>query len=185
MIQDSLSLKSHSIVVWLVAIWSLCGALSAQNITVSGHMYEKGSRESLPGGLIYDPVSQKFTNANSYGFYSLTLPYHDGLFLVFNNFGYVNDTLRITAAEDREYDAYLSKVQLLETVDITAEKTSTEQVQMSAIKLSTKEIKSVPMLFGEKDVFKTLLLMPGVQSASEGTSGIYVRGGGPDQNLYM
>ena len=185
MIQDSLSLKSHSIVVWLVAIWSLCGALSAQNITVSGHMYEKGSRESLPGGLIYDPVSQKFTNANSYGFYSLTLPYHDGLFLVFNNFGYVNDTLRITAAEDREYDAYLSKVQLLETVDITAEKTSTEQVQMSAIKLSTKEIKSVPMLFGEKDVFKTLLLMPGVQSASEGTSGIYVRGGGPDQNLII
>jgi hypothetical protein len=148
-------------------------------------MYEKGSRESLPGGLIYDPVSQKFTNANSYGFYSLTLPYHDGLFLVFNNFGYVNDTLRITAAEDREYDAYLSKVQLLETVDITAEKTSTEQVQMSAIKLSTKEIKSVPMLFGEKDVFKTLLLMPGVQSASEGTSGIYVRGGGPDQNLII
>lgn len=185
MIQDSLSLKSHSIVVWLVAIWSLCGALSAQNITVSGHMYEKGSRESLPGGLIYDPVSQKFTNANSYGFYSLTLPYHDGLFLVFNNFGYVNDTLRITAAEDREYDAYLSKVQLLETVDITAEKTSTEQVQMSSIKLSTKEIKSVPMLFGEKDVFKTLLLMPGVQSASEGTSGIYVRGGGPDQNLII
>ena len=178
-------MKSHSIVVWLVAIWSLCGALSAQNITVSGHMYEKGSRESLPGGLIYDPVSQKFTNANSYGFYSLTLPYHDGLFLVFNNFGYVNDTLRITAAEDREYDAYLSKVQLLETVDITAEKTSTEQVQMSAIKLSTKEIKSVPMLFGEKDVFKTLLLMPGVQSASEGTSGIYVRGGGPDQNLII
>ncbi|MBR6333499.1 MAG: TonB-dependent receptor [Bacteroidales bacterium] len=168
-----------------MAIWSLCGALSAQNITVSGHMYEKGSRESLPGGLIYDPVSQKFTNANSYGFYSLTLPYHDGLFLVFNNFGYVNDTLRITAAEDREYDAYLSKVQLLETVDITAEKTSTEQVQMSAIKLSTKEIKSVPMLFGEKDVFKTLLLMPGVQSASEGTSGIYVRGGGPDQNLII
>lgn len=185
MIQDSLSLKSHSIVVWLVAIWSLCGALSAQNITVSGHMYEKGSRESLPGGLIYDPVSQKFTYANSYGFYSLTLPYHDGLFLVFNNFGYVNDTLRIIAAEDREYDAYLSKVQLLETVDITAEKTSTEQVQMSAIKLSTKEIKSVPMLFGEKDVFKTLLLMPGVQSASEGTSGIYVRGGGPDQNLII
>lgn len=185
MIHNPLSFKSHLKVVWLLAFLLFCGALSAQNITVSGHMYEKGSRESLPGGLVYDPVSQKFTNTNSYGFYSLTLPYHDGLFLVFNNFGYVNDTLRITAAEDREYDAYLSKVQLLETVDITAEKTSTEQVQMSAIKLSTKEIKSVPMLFGEKDVFKTLLLMPGVQSASEGTSGIYVRGGGPDQNLII
>ena len=128
MIHNPLSFKSHLKVVWLLAFLLFCGALSAQNITVSGHMYEKGSRESLPGGLVYDPVSQKFTNTNSYGFYSLTLPYHDGLFLVFNNFGYVNDTLRITAAEDREYDAYLSKVQLLETVDITAEKTSTEQV---------------------------------------------------------
>ncbi|MBO4488579.1 MAG: TonB-dependent receptor [Bacteroidales bacterium] len=185
MIHNPLSFKSHLKVVWLLAFLLLCGVLRGQNITVSGHIYEKGSRESLPGGLVYDPVSQKFNNANSYGFYSLTLPYHDGLFLVFNNFGYVNDTLWVTAPEDREYDAYLAKYQFLETVEITAEKSNTEQVQMSSIKLSTKEIQQVPMLFGEKDVFKTLLLMPGVQSASEGTSGIYVRGGGPDQNLII
>ena len=156
-----------------------------QNITVSGHLYEKGSLESLPGGLIYDPVSQKSTTTNAYGFYTLTLPYRDGLFLVFNSFGFINDTLWVKTAENIEYDARLSKITMLETVNISAEKTNTEQVKMSSITLSTKEIKNMPMLFGEKDVFKTLLLLPGVQSASEGTSGIYVRGGGPDQNLII
>ena len=159
--------------------------LFGQNITVSGHLYERGSLESLPGGLIYEPVSQKATTTNTYGFYTLTLPYRDGMFVVFNCFGFVNDTLWVKGPQDVEYDARLSKITTLETVTITGEKTNTEQVQMSSIKLSTKEIQQVPMLFGEKDVFKTLLLLPGVQSASEGTSGIYVRGGGPDQNLII
>lgn len=161
------------------------GRLFAQTITVSGHLYEKGSLESLPGGLIYEPVSQKATTTNAYGFYTLTLPYQEGMYLVFNSFGYINDTLWIRSAESFEYDAQLSRITTLETVTITAEKTNTEQVQMSSIKLSTKEIQQIPMLLGEKDVFKTLLLLPGVQSASEGTSGIYVRGGGPDQNLVI
>ena len=159
--------------------------MSAQNITVSGHLYERGSLESLPGGLIYEPVSQTATTTNTYGFYTLTLPYREGMYLVYNSFGYVNDTLWIRSAENLEYDARLSKITMLETVTIKGEKTNTEQVQMSSIKLSTREIQQVPMLFGEKDVFKTLLLLPGVQSASEGTSGIYVRGGGPDQNLII
>ena len=157
----------------------------AQNITVSGHLYEKGSRESLPGGLVYDPSSQMAATTNTYGFYTLTLPYHDSLFVVFNSFGFVNDTLWVKAPHDIEHDAFLSKINTLQTVNITAEKQNTEQVQMSSVKLSVKDIKNVPMLFGEKDVFKTLLLLPGVQSASEGTSGIYVRGGGPDQNIIL
>ena len=162
-----------------------CGSLFAQNITVSGHLYERGSLESLPGGLVYDPVSQKATTTNTYGFYTLTLPYRDSLYVVFNSFGFMNDTLWVRTAEDVEYDAKLSKITTLETVTITAEKRNTEVAQMSSITLSAKEIQQVPMLFGEKDVFKTLLLLPGVQSASEGTSGIYVRGGGPDQNLII
>ena len=162
-----------------------CGSLFAQNITVSGHLYERGSLESLPGGLVYDPVSQKATTTNTYGFYTLTLPYRDSLYVVFNSFGFMNDTLWVRTAEDVEYDAKLTKITTLETVTITAEKRNTEVAQMSSITLSAKEIQQVPMLFGEKDVFKTLLLLPGVQSASEGTSGIYVRGGGPDQNLII
>ena len=169
----------------LICCLLFCIPLSAQNITVSGHLYEKGSLESLPGGLVYEPVSQKATMTNTYGFYTLTIPYRDSLYVVFNSFGFINDTLWIKSAEDVEYDAKLTKITTLETVTITAEKRNTEVAQMSSITLTAKEIKQVPMLFGEKDVFKTLLLLPGVQSASEGTSGIYVRGGGPDQNLII
>lgn len=156
-----------------------------QKVTINGYIYERGSLETLPGTLIYEPQSQAAVTANTYGFYTITLPYRDSLFIVFSSFGYVNDTLWLKTNEDIEYDVHLSKVTTLETVTIMAEKQNTEQVQMSSLKLSPKEIKSVPMLFGEKDVFKTLLLLPGVQSGSEGTSGIYVRGGGPDQNLII
>lgn len=173
--------KQHLTIILLLFIQTLAG----QNVTVSGHLYEQGSLETLPGGLIYEPASQSATTTNSYGFYTLTVPYREGLFLVFKSFGYADDTLRLTEAQNLEYDAHLSRITLLETVNIQAEKRNTEQVKMSSFTLSPKEIQRVPMLFGEKDVFKTLLLMPGVQSASEGTSGIYVRGGGPDQNLII
>ena len=73
----------------------------------------------------------------------------------------------------------------MKEVSITAEKTASEVVQMSTVKISAVEVKSIPMLLGEKDVFKTLMLLPGVQSAAEGTSGMYIRGGGPDQNLII
>ena len=60
-----------------------------------------------------------------------------------------------------------------------------EDAQMSSVHIPIKDIKSIPMFMGEADVIKTIQLMPGVQSGTEGTSGIYVRGGGPDQNLFM
>ena len=182
--EPSLISRSAGLCLVLAVLMSFSN-LYSQNITISGHIYERGSLESLPGGLVFDPVSQKATTANTYGFYTLTVPYRDSIYVVFNSFGFVNDTLWIKSAQDIEYDARLTKITTLEAVNITAEKTNTEQVQMSSIKLSTKDIKNVPMLFGEKDVFKTLLLLPGVQSASEGTSGIYVRGGGPDQNIIL
>ena len=171
----------------LFSICCLCNVLMifGQNITVSGYVYERGSMETLPGCLIYEPVSKASSTANNYGFYTITLPYSAGIFLVFNSFGYEKDTLWITESRSTDYDAHLSKITTLQAVVIQSEKKNTEQVRMSSLSLSPKEIQQIPALLGEKDVFKTLMLMPGVQSASEGTSGIYVRGGGPDQNLVI
>ena len=76
----------------------------------------------------------------------------------------------------------------LEEVVVKASKTQkkvSEQVQMSTIEIPIKTIKDIPALMGEKDVLKVLQLMPGIQSGSEGQSGLYVRGGGPDQNLII
>ncbi len=165
-------------------LWA-AGILYGQKMTISGHVYERGSLETLPGTIIYEPMSHASVSTNAYGFYTLTVPQKDTMCVVFSCFGYANDTLWLYGVDDREYDARLSKVQMLEAVNITAQRNISEEVQMSNITLTAREVKAVPMLLGEKDVFKTLLLLPGVQSASEGTSGIYVRGGGPDQNLVL
>lgn len=85
------------ILKWILLLWicTAIGTVCGQNITVSGHLYESGSLESLPGGLVYEPISQKATTTNTYGFYTLTLPYRDSMYLVFNSFGFLNDTLWI------------------------------------------------------------------------------------------
>jgi outer membrane cobalamin receptor len=80
-----------------------------------------------------------------------------------------------------------SDVNLKELV-VSANKQTTrfaEQTQMSVIEIPVSQIKDIPALLGEKDVLKVIQLLPGVQKGSEGNSGIYVRGGGPDQNLII
>jgi len=75
----------------------------------------------------------------------------------------------------------------LEEVTISAEQSKkiSEETQMSSVDIPVEQIKQIPALMGEKDVLKVIQLMPGVQKGSEGSAGIYVRGGGPDQNLII
>jgi len=99
--------------------------------------------------------------------------------------GFSVDTLRLASVPNLSFNKTMNRTVTLRTVNVAAEKKSTEVAQMSTHTISALEIKSVPMLFGEKDLFKTLLLLPGVSSGTEGTSGIFVRGGSPDQNLII
>ncbi|MDR2979046.1 MAG: TonB-dependent receptor [Bacteroidales bacterium] len=157
-----------------------------KHVTVSGHVMEAGSKELLPATLIYNPETEKSTYSNAYGFYSLSLAPADSITLFISSPGFNIDTVSIPFHQDITLNVNLkSSYTRLEQVVVTAEKKASEVVQMSSLKLSPMEVKSLPALFGEKDVFKTLLLFPGVQSASEGTSGIYVRGGSADQNLII
>ena len=163
------------------------GALFAQQTTtLSGYVYERGSLELLPYVTVYEPSSQTMVYTNNYGFYSLQFPSGDTAKVVFSSYGYGSDTLTLIGKSGKQsYNPELAKVTVLEEVVIRSERLQTQEVQMSTVHVSAKEVKSIPILFGEKDLFKTLLLMPGVQSGTEGTSGIYVRGGGPDQNLVI
>ena len=163
------------------------GALFAQQTTtLSGYVYERGSLELMPYVVVYEPNSQTMVYTNNYGFYSLQFPSADTVKVVFSSYGYGSDTLTLIGETGKQsYNPELAKVTVLEEVVIRSERLQTQEVQMSTVHVSAKEVKSIPILFGEKDLFKTLLLMPGVQSGTEGTSGIYVRGGGPDQNLVI
>ncbi|MDB0055428.1 carboxypeptidase-like regulatory domain-containing protein, partial [Bacteroidia bacterium] len=161
--------------------------LSAQQTyTLSGYVKEAGSKELLLGVTIYTADKTAGTVTNDFGYYALQLPVgtHD---IVYNFIGYGTEIRQITISADKVQNVLLKSANsALGEVVVKASKTQkkvSEQVQMSTIEIPIKTIKDIPALMGEKDVLKVLQLMPGIQSGSEGQSGLYVRGGGPDQNL--
>lgn len=155
--------------------------------TVSGFVREAGSGELLIGVNIYLSDHRTGTITNNYGFYSLTLPETDSVVITASYVGFKPETKTITLHGDSELNFDLRPNVMLDEVKITAEKTEklSESARMSTMSVPVAQIKNVPSLLGEKDVMKVLQLMPGVQKGSEGSSGLYVRGGGPDQNLII
>lgn len=159
----------------------------AKKITVSGYIKEQGSDETLIGVNVYSPQLKIGTTSNTYGFYSLTLNSPEPVELQYSFVGYSTESIVIQSEKSQEVNVHLKAGTTLNEVVVTAEANSrqSESVQMSTISVPVAQIKNVPTLLGEKDVFKVLQLMPGVQKGMEGSSGLYVRGGGPDQNLII
>lgn len=153
--------------------------------SISGYVREKESRELLPGVNIYVPSLKVGAITNNYGFYSLSLL--EGEYEVHYSFvGYDPVIVQVKLNGNQSIDVDLIGMTLEEVV-ISAERSErvSETNEIGMISLPVSQIKDIPALLGEKDVFKALQLMPGVQKGSEGSSGLYVRGGGPDQNLII
>jgi outer membrane receptor for ferrienterochelin and colicin len=162
--------------------------LNAQNFTISGEIKEKGTLETLIGVNVYVQSLQKGTQSNTYGFYSITLPKKDSLVLIFSAVGYKKVVKTLNLNQNKIINIELENENILDEITVSAINTKekiSNSVQMSSIELPVSQIKKIPTLLGEKDVLKVLQLMPGVQNGTEGQSGIYVRGGGPDQNLII
>ena len=161
-----------------------CG-MQAQTYTISGTIRASSSGETLISATVYDVMSGKGTLTNAQGRYSLTLPQGEVVLRIsYASYVTVFDTLQLT--ENKELNVSLENSTHLKAVTITADRISSHRSsQMSAIDIPVEHIKAIPVLFGETDVLKALQLLPGVQSGTEGMSGIYVRGGGPDQNLFL
>ncbi len=163
-------------------------AFAQKKYTISGYIREKGTLETLPGVNVYVEGSTFGTSSNNYGFYSLTVPENGNLVFVFSFVGYQRVEKTLNMQTSHELDIELNPANELKEVVVSAQKQSdrvSESVQMSTIELPVAQIKKIPAFLGEKDVLKVLQLMPGVQKGTEGQSGIYVRGGGPDQNLLI
>ncbi len=155
--------------------------------TVSGYLKDATTGEALIGAHIFDANSRDGTSTNVYGFYSLTLP-EGAVELHFSYIGYEEKTETFFLEKDLRLTMEIAPSgQLAEVVVTASEYTEKleEQTLMSTVALDMKEVKMMPVIGGEVDVLKTLQLLPGVQSGNEGFSGIYVRGGGPDQNLIL
>lgn len=153
-------------------------------VTVSGHITDKASGETLIGaGVITDGAGAA---TNTYGFYTLTIPQGKGVSLKYSYVGYDDVTLTLDLLRDTTVNVALKANSELKEAVVSAQRESgIMATKMSAIEIPMNMIKNTPVLFGEADVLKTIQLMPGVQSGAEGFSGIYVRGGGPDENLLL
>ena len=171
-------------IAWLLALCMSAPCVFSQNrITVSGLITDVSSGETLIGAGAVSGTSGTVTN--NFGFYSLSLP-AGPTELRYSHVGYESLTLSFTAVRDTVIHIGLRPGTALEEAVVTARKESgVAATKMSAIELPVTAIKSAPALFGEADVLKTIQLLPGVQGGAEGLSGLYVRGGGADENLLM
>jgi len=158
-----------------------------QNYTISGYVQDDKSGENLIGVSIYDNKTFKGTSTNQYGFYSLTLP--SGTYNITYSFiGLTSISKEITLDKNiRMNISLLSDAIITKEVLVTGEKLdkNVESSNMSQVKLEVENIKQLPVILGEVDILKSAQLLPGIQSGGEGNSGLYVRGGGPDQNLIL
>ena len=162
-------------------------SLSARNYTVSGYLRDAATGETLISATVYDRHSGKGVTSNLYGFYSLTLP-EDSVNLEFSYLGYLPARESFLLDGDRTLNISLQANTLLEEVVVEAHENreiGVRGTQMSTVAVPVGQIKQLPALFGEVDVLKALQLLPGVQGGIEGSSGMYVRGGGPDENLVL
>ncbi len=159
--------------------------VSAQTITFSGYVEDTLNGEKLLGAAVFDTITAKGTTSNVYGFYSLTLPVSDSVTLRISSVGYATKFVRLSGRESQTVNLLMSESNELQEVVVSDRQSIQESTQMGSVDVSMDKVKSLPVLLGETDILKTIQLLPGVQGGTEGSSGMYVRGGGPDQNLIL
>lgn len=159
-----------------------------KQVTVSGFVRDKRSAESLIGASVYEAHSRVGTASNNFGFFSLTLP--SGNITIRSSYiGYTSHQHILNGLErDTVLTIELEPSASLEEVVITGQSNDKQSVlstQMGALEINQQTIRSTPVMFGEADIIKTLQLTPGVSAGTEGTAGMYVRGGNVDENLFL
>lgn len=159
---------------------------SNRKFTISGYITDEVSGETLIGANIYNTESKDGTITNEYGFYSLTLP-EGAVSLRYSYIGCESQEISITLQKNTEQNIQLNSNRQLSEVIVYGDKAETgvNATQMGALNIPLDVMKSTPALLGEADIMKTIQMMPGVQAGTEGSAGVYVRGGGADENLIL
>jgi len=180
------SIKTILSFIILCFVFSI-NSSAQESYTVNGVVKDSLSGETLIGvTLKFSGKTQLGTSTNAYGFFSykLTTGTYD---LSVSYIGYRTIFKKINISADTKLDLNMVPDNTIDEIVISSEKRNDNVVnaQMGVAKINLSEIKNVPVLFGERDILKTLQLLPGIKSAGEGNSGFYVRGGSTDQNLIL
>lgn len=157
-----------------------------QKHTISGTIKDYNTGETLIGASIVLLENRELgVLSNGYGFYSITAP-EKNYTLVASFSGYKNDTLKISLTKNMMLPIeMIPSVTQLQDVVISGRRNDITRTLPGMQKLSMNEIQDVPVLFGEKDILKTIQLLPGIKSGGDGSTGFFVRGGSADQNLIL
>jgi hypothetical protein len=162
-------------------------SIFAQDFTLSGYLRDANTGEELLYSTVAVEGTSQGVTTNLYGFYSLTLP--KGTYqITYSYVGYETATLQLELTNDvaRDVELLPASTQLEEiVVKAENENDNVTNTEVSVLSLDVKDIKKIPVIFGEQDVLKTMQLLPGVSASSEGSSGFFVRGGDADQNLIL
>ncbi len=176
------------LIFWLAIIsqgFSEDGTLKP--VIISGFIRDSRNGESLSGAVIYlkeNPSAGIYSN--SYGYYALTLP-AGNYTLIVHYMGFKTKSISLDLKDNLTLNIDLEEESIaLKEITVTGEKDNNNVVSNELISnINVREIRNIPVIFGEKDILKTIQLMPGISPAGEGNSGFYVRGGGVDQNLIL
>ena len=166
----------------LLVLQGLFFAAKAQNVKVFGYVKDSLSGETLLGANIYAPTEGVGVASNNFGFYTLEVPRNKLLHLKTSFVGYKTSDRYVSFQKDTLLNILLAN-ETLEEVEIKAEKQ--EIIRHGEITMPIERLKAIPSLGGEPDIIKALTFLPGIAAGVEGTTGLYVRGGTPDQNLIL
>ena len=176
--------------IFILLIFLLPFSLLAQKHTVSGTISSASKGEEIINAAVKLKGQAVGTLSNEYGFYSLTLPAAEYTFVVISA-GFENQEFTLKLDTNHVVDIQLMEIEQdvkqMQEVTIKARRPDQNVTDpiMGVERLTPQAIAKIPVLLGEKDIIKTLQLLPGVKSAGEGSAGFYVRGGGADQNLIL
>ena len=161
-------------------------AFCQEKFTLSGSVSDSRNNETLIGATVTIESQKVIAITNEYGFYSITLPKGEYTLSV-SYVGFQNFSEKISLTQNTKKAITLQAIgeELQEVIITEKTTTNTRKAEMSVSKLSISTIKKMPVVLGEVDVLKSILLLPGVTNAGEGASGFNVRGGGADQNLIL
>ena len=159
----------------------------SQEFKVTGYIKDASNGQTLPGASVYIDENHQGAATDVNGYYTFTLPagnYH----LHVSILSYNDTVIPIKVFSNVHFNINLKQTSVsTQAVDITADRPdkNVESSQMGTVKLDVKDLKTIPVFFGEPDILKMIQLLPGVQSGGDANSGFYVRGGGPDENLIL
>lgn len=172
----------RNLIIFLLTITSF---QAISQITLSGFIDDSATKERIVGANLFIKNLNIGATTNNFGFYAFNFNHSDSITIIVSFIGYQTHVEKLFVGKSEQKNISLTQGIHLKEVNIVASSAKLSEPRMSILELPMKQIAFLPKLAGETDIMRVFQLMPGVQMGKEGTSGIYVRGGSPDQNLIL